>query len=1241
MATLGVSFATIAWNLIFYVGATLLTRALAPSPRPQEGPRLDDLKLTNSAYGAGIAHGYGVTRVGGNMIWGLPIREQKHTERVGGKGGGPSQKIITWSYYFTGAIAVGEGEIDDILRIWADSKLIFDRGGNRQASERERRRLEGLEEFNEAFYNALTTGGEFTGTRRAGWNFRLYKGTEDQLPDPAIEADIGVGNTVAHRGIAYVVFDDCPLADFGNRVPIFSFEVAWKANPVQPIILPTYLPDTHIGAVSRDDIAFAWEAGVYFIIDKTSDPSGDQWFAVMDIGTNTQIAEFTHATVIGQEGSQGSPWEEYVGPWAFGTGPSGYLYGASFLSNQVKILWKADPLTGVNVWANFISTQLLPYQVMEVATQPGAFTPATYYLITAPFFITGHFSVWYSGIGATGENDGGFMGSFPARAEAVNDGANRLARGYSDTNYCQVWGTSVQFHSSGNHDTDYFGLYRLNLSKDAWGLFFAQSPGLALDDSAGVMEYKIYPHDLAPWFGSPSPVRFAPGSGAIVFDKTPRYVGSPLTRNTGDPIIWVKVALAGAGAAGATRAFMLKIAEESGDILWCIPDVEVPTYDSHYGESRVEGGVLAYANAISKVTFVDTIGGTIIEEEDWAAAAAAQGVSSWAFGEEIYDTQREAIITFGVGTNSPYIVLLNRKSGDGVYLWEIVQDLCLRATYDAADLDVSQLLDVVQGYHIAEVMSARGAIEPLAITYQFDGVESDFVIKFPKRGSATLVDIPQDDLAVLNDDTGAVLLEKRIPDVELPLRISVRYYDKDRDYEQGSQYAARRISPVRTTDADRHVTHDVPVVFYAPEVKQRAEWLLYEAWIGRTSLQIKTSWEYLKYDPLDVVTVTLNDGTVFKARIVQADVGADWSIEYRMVTEDEAIYSASAVIEADSGLGGGYDPTVYVPNLQASRVLLIDAPLLQDADDNGRITSTLYATAAPGLGIGLWPGATIYQSSDGSAWQPAASVPFAPTWGTAVAGLSAPESAWLTDDVNTLTVNFANGASQLETITDLQLLNGGNPGLLINNDTGEVELIQYRDVTVLGANQARLSYLLRGRRGTDTMMGHHAKGDTFIIPTAQTVSTINQPLSALATARYFRSITIGTLIEAGISTTLTVHGRDLMPYAPCQQEVEISGSNLRLLWVRRSRLLGEWLDSTESQPLAEDSELYSVDIYSGATIIRTISVGGASSFLYTAAQIAADFGSIPATLTWCVYQISGQVGRGFGEIVTCDVPGRA
>ena len=55
--------------------------------------------------------------------------------------------------------------------------------------------------------------------------YRLYLGSEDQLPDSLIEAKEGAGNAPAYRGIAYIVFERMALAPFGNRLPQLSFEV--------------------------------------------------------------------------------------------------------------------------------------------------------------------------------------------------------------------------------------------------------------------------------------------------------------------------------------------------------------------------------------------------------------------------------------------------------------------------------------------------------------------------------------------------------------------------------------------------------------------------------------------------------------------------------------------------------------------------------------------------------------------------------------------------------------------------------------------------------------------------------------------------------------------------------------------------------------------------------------------------------------------------------------------------------
>ena len=53
----------------------------------------------------------------------------------------------------------------------------------------------------------------------------LSAAAKTQTPDPLIVAKEGADNAPAYRGLAYVVFEDMPLADFGNRMPQLSFEV--------------------------------------------------------------------------------------------------------------------------------------------------------------------------------------------------------------------------------------------------------------------------------------------------------------------------------------------------------------------------------------------------------------------------------------------------------------------------------------------------------------------------------------------------------------------------------------------------------------------------------------------------------------------------------------------------------------------------------------------------------------------------------------------------------------------------------------------------------------------------------------------------------------------------------------------------------------------------------------------------------------------------------------------------------
>ncbi len=155
-------------------------------PPDREGPRLSELKVTTSSYGAPISRHFGRMRTAGTIIWATDLKET--SEKVGGGKGSPSTKTFSYSSSF--AVALASRPIASVGRIWADGNLLRGAAGD------------------------LKVGGQM----------RVYTGTGNQQPDPLI---VSAEETEApgFRGFAYCVFEELQLADFGNRIPALTFEV--------------------------------------------------------------------------------------------------------------------------------------------------------------------------------------------------------------------------------------------------------------------------------------------------------------------------------------------------------------------------------------------------------------------------------------------------------------------------------------------------------------------------------------------------------------------------------------------------------------------------------------------------------------------------------------------------------------------------------------------------------------------------------------------------------------------------------------------------------------------------------------------------------------------------------------------------------------------------------------------------------------------------------------------------------
>jgi len=175
--------------------------ALAPGIRVK-GPRLTDINIQSSTEGAPVPRVFGRVRVAGQLLWATQFEQTTSTTTSGGKGlGGPKVSETDYLYSISFAVGLCAGIVTKIGRVWADGTLID------------------LSQF--------TT--------------RFYPGSETQTEDPLIQEIEGSGNTPAYRGLCYIVFEDMPLANFGNRIPQLQFEIVRAISDSDPDALENVL----------------------------------------------------------------------------------------------------------------------------------------------------------------------------------------------------------------------------------------------------------------------------------------------------------------------------------------------------------------------------------------------------------------------------------------------------------------------------------------------------------------------------------------------------------------------------------------------------------------------------------------------------------------------------------------------------------------------------------------------------------------------------------------------------------------------------------------------------------------------------------------------------------------------------------------------------------------------------------------------------------------------------------------
>lgn len=556
---------------------------------------------------------------------------------------------------------------------------------------------------------------------------------------------------------------------------------------------------------------------------------------------------------------------------------------------------------------------------------------------------------------------------------------------------------------------------------------------------------------------------------------------------------------------------------------------------------------------------------------------------------------------------------LPRIQADTITLDDIVEDLCIRAGLTAGDLVTSSLVaDEVTGYVVGNRGPVRGMIEPLMAAFFFDAVESDGKIKFVKRGGASARTIDEGRLGARPDEifeAPETLTLTRRQDLELPRQINLVYMDAVNNYQVGDQLSRRLLGG--TTEPR---TVEMPLALTASQAKAIADTMLYVLWLARGTGAFVAGREQLALEPTDVVTIPFN-GENRVLRLTKKNEDPFGVITFESELEDASVYVQTAP-GAESLV-----PDNEIPLNSPTQPVFLDIPLLLDGDNGPG-----FYFAAKGY-TEDWLGTQLYRSTDGGAtYLPIISgaIGEPSVVGVALSALGdlTAHGNELIDEHNHVDI-YVPGAT-LSGITRAQLFNDQNAAVLLTLSGPEV--FQFRDAELIDTDTYRLTGLLRGRLGTEALMGEHGPGETFVLLNTE-IRNIGQAYADIGQVRQYKPVSVGSTLQKTPVANFTNTALRLKPLAPVQLGGgRNAGGDLLLQWRRRTRFDATLRDNVDA-PLGETGEGYAIDILDSGSVVRTLT-SSTPAATYTAAEQTADFGSPQSSIDVAVYQLSPEYGRG-------------
>lgn len=1269
----------IAGRALGALGGAVADAALSGGGRSQvvQGARLSDLDVMTSNAGAPIPRIYGRVRVAGQVIWGTRLEEVVSTQvqSTGGKSARTSTRTTTLSYsYFANfAVALCEGPVTRIGRIWADGKPLD----------------------------------------ATAYVIRAYLGSEDQLPDPWIEAKEGSGMAPAYRGLAYLVFERMPLAKFGNRLPQITVEVERAVGRLERHLKAvTLIPGSTEFGYEPGEVRRVYGPGSYDAENRHVATARSDFAAALDhlqalcpslervslvvawFGDDLRAGSCTVRPKV--ERLDKSTWpnawmvnglprllasaaSRHQGVAAYGGTPSdsSVLHAiADLKARGLKVTLnpfvmmdipagngRPDPWTGATdqpayPWRGRITCDPAPGRAgsadgtasarTQVAhlfgsaarTDFGVYAGQVYYFGPAEWSLR-RMVLHYAHLAALAGGVEAFLigsefaaltrmraedGSFPAVAAfaALAGDVKAILGAGTKVSYAADWteygaqllpGGDLRFPLDGlwsSSAIDFVGLdYYPPLSDwRAGATHLDRAQARSIHDPA-YLNANLKAGEAFDWFYADEAARSAQARTAI----TDGVHAEPWVFRQKDLWSWWSKAhherIGGVRSASPT-AFVpngkpIRLMEagcpavdKGSNRPSVFPDAKsaeggYPPFSDRRRDDLIQRRALEAVLSTFDADFgagdADNPprpgGGRMVEEGC---------VFLWTWDARPYPEFPLATDLWADGVNWQTGHWLNGRLGTAP-LADLVAQLC--ADHGVDEVEAGSLPGVVDGYLVDQPMSARSALEPLGRAFGFDAVEQEGVLAFRPRGGPVVASLTEDDLVV--EEGAAPLALTRAQESELPVEVGLTFIDGASDYRTAT-VASRRLS-----GASLHVARtELSVVASAALMGRAADVWLQDLWAGRETATFALPPSHLGLTAGDVVEVTCDDRTRLLeiTRIEDTQVRA---VSARSIEPD--LFEAS--LRADSG------GTVRLPAVSGPPDLqLLDLPLLEAADPVP--LQHLAAFVSP------WPGAlAVWRSSDGASFEAIAALSAPATLGQVLQDLPT-GPAWRFDRSSRLLVELNGGL--LQGLSEAQVLEGGNLLALIAEGR-ESEVIQFTGAELLEGRTYALTGLLRGQAGTEAAGAATWPAGTRLVLLDRTLAALASGPSAYGRSFIYR---VGRADrdhgdEEVSEVSGAVGGRALRPLSPVHLAARRTGEGIRLTWVRRSRVDGDF-DAADT-PLAEEVEAYRLDILDGESVRRSVTVS-TPEWLYPAASEVADFGRPLSSITFRVAQVSAVLGPG-------------